>query len=235
MRKLSIVAAMLLISAVSFAQSEEYNKIMDVTEDASLVQDDSSVEFPYSKVLNASDNDLVAQRFKYDQYHNSWTLSHTNGWNAVAGAIADVHTPSKKDYKIVVQNGRDGQRSSVQVIFYDSEIYHTIQNFGKTNGANYDEDKVGKGSRYTFEYAGMAFTLEYSYEEVKVTHTTTGTTNNHRAAASHSATNDYSYDKYVYTVTTGVPADSDYLRDQALKDAKRKAKGKKARSAESFM
>lgn len=235
MRRLSIVAVMLFVSAVSFAQSEEYNKIMDVTEDASLVQDESSVEFPYSKVLNASDNDLKAQRFKYDAYHNSWTLSHTNGWNAVASAIADINTPSKKDYKIVVQNGKDGQRSSVLVVFYDSEIYHTIQNFGKTNGANYDEDKVGKGSRYSFEYAGMVFTLEYSFEEVKVTHTTTGTTNDHRVAGSHSSTSDYSYDKYVYTVSTGVPADSDYLRDQALKDAKRQLKGKKARSAASFL
>lgn len=225
----------MLVAASAFAQTENYNAIMDVTENASLVEEDASVEFPYSKVLKAQDSDLKAQRFKFDSYRNCWNLTHSNGWGVVASIITDVNTPVKTDYRILVQNGEGGRRSFVQVTFFDPAIYETIISFGRENSSDFSEIKKGKGTLYKFSYAGYAFTLEYSFEEVKVTRTATGNSDDHKYSTSRSSTEDYSYDKYVYTISTGVPEVSDYLKDQALKDAKRAAKGKKARSSESFL
>lgn len=236
MNRIAVVSAVMLMMSVSVhAQSDVYTTIMDVTEQAVLVEQDASAEFPYSKVLFATDSDLKAQRFKLDSYRNCWNLTHTNGWGVVASILTDVNTPVTSDYRILVQNGEGGGRSFVQVTFFDPEIYHTIINFGKENSTDFDENKVGKGARYKFTYAGYSFTLEYSIEEVKVTRTTTGSSDNSKVSTSRSSTEDYSYDKYVYTISTGVPAESDYLKDKALRDAKRAAKGKKARSSETFL
>lgn len=235
MKKTLIVSALLLIAASAFAQTEIYQEIMDVTDQAALVEEDASVEFPYSKVLNALDSDLKAQRFKFDSYRNCWNLTHSNGWGIVASILTDVNTPVKTDYRILVQNGEEGQRSYVQVTFFDPAIYETIISFGRENSPDFSEIKKGKGTLYKFTYEGYAFSLEYSLEEVKVTRTTTGNSDDQKYSTSRSYTEDYSYDKYVYTISTGVPESSDYLKDQALRDAKRAAKGKKARSSESFL
>lgn len=237
MKKLIVISAALLLAAsASFAQNiEEFNEIMDIIEDASAAQEIASLEFPYSKVLYAKDSDLKAQRFKFNAYQNSWTLSRNNGWNVVASILTDIYTPVKEDYIICVQNGEDGQRASVQVTFFDPEIYQTILDFAHDNGADYRETSFGKGIRYSYSFGGYSFSLEYSLEEVKITRTTTGSSENSRISTSRSATEDYSYDKYVYTISTGIPASSDYLRDQALKAAKRQAKGKKSRSSDAFL
>lgn len=235
MKRIIVLAAMLLAAVAAYGQSEEITRILEVTDEASLVEQDASVEFPYSKVLKAKDSDLKAQRFKFDSYRNCWTLNHSDGWNVVANILTDVNTPAKSDYRILVQNGEGGERAFVQVTFFDPDIYHTIIAFGTENSSDFAESKFGKGTRYTFTYAGFAFTLEYSFEEVKITRTTTGSSEDRKVSTSHSSTEDYSYDKYVYTISTGVPAASDYLKDQALKDAKRAAKGKKARSSEAFL
>lgn len=235
MKKSIIVSSLLFAAVTAFAQSNDYNTIMDITDDASLVQENASVEFPYSKVLNATDSDLLAQRFRNDTYHNCWILTHSNGWGVVASILSDVNTPVKTDYKIRVQNGEGGKRSSVEVTFFDPEIYQAIITFGQENASDFTEIKKGKGALYKYTYAGYAFTLEYSYEEVKVTRAVTGSSENRKYSTSHATTEDYSYDKYVYTINTGVPAESDYLREQAAKDAKRAAKGKKSRSSEAFM
>ena len=240
----AILTLMLAVCAGAYAQNEvteeaeaieEYNKIMDIIEDASKAQEIASAEFPYSKVLYATDQDLKAQRFKYNAYHNSWTLSRNNGWNVVASILSDVYTPVKEDYIISIQNGEGGQRSSIQVTFFDPEIYHTILAFANEKGSDYAEGKFGKGTRYTFNYAGYKLTLEYTFEEVKVTRTTTGSNSDNRISTSRSTTDDFSYDKYVYTISTGVPAESDYLKEKAAKNARREEKGKKARSSEAFL
>ena len=119
MKKSIIVSSLLFAAVTAFAQSNDYNTIMDITDDASLVQENASVEFPYSKVLNATDSDLLAQRFRNDTYHNCWILTHSNGWGVVASILSDVNTPVKTDYKIRVQNGEGGKRSSVEVTFFD--------------------------------------------------------------------------------------------------------------------
>lgn len=235
MKRLFVIAAMLLAAVTARAQSEEVNRILDITDDASLVKQDASVEFPYSKVLNALDSDLKAQRFKFDSYRNCWNLTHSNGWNVAANILTDVNTPARSDYRILVQNGEGGERAFVQVTFFDPDIYHSIIAFGKENSSDFAESKYGKGTRYNYTFGGYAFTLEYSFEEVKVTHTTTGSSETGRVSTSHSSTEDYSYDKYVYTISTGIPASSDYLKDQAARDAKRAAKSKKARSSEAFL
>ena len=192
-------------------------------------------DFPYKKVLDASKEDLSAQKFKYNKNQNQMSLSFVNGWGVVASALSDMDIPAKNDYTITVQYGQGDEKAWVEVVFYDSDIYHKILTYAVDNTTDLLETKDGNGTRHQFSSQGYNFQLQYRRVEQKSTSTVTGSSDDHKVSTSRSSTEDYSYDKYVYTISTDVEPWSPYLDKQAEKAGKREAKGKKATSSESFM
>ena len=191
-------------------------------------------ELPYSKYLNFSKKEFKENRFKYDDYTNTWSLRKTNGLRAtvnVLAIIADAQEdirPSKNDYTILVQMGEGDKAASVTVIFYDNDAYHTVLTNIKDNGSDIVETSSGKLIKH------QAFCGDYSVVlnmEQHIISRTSARTADYKTVKNV----DESYNEYQFVINTGVEPKSDYIDDQAAKQAKRDAKGKKKQNVQDLM
>lgn len=191
-------------------------------------------ELPYSKYLTYEKKDFRDNRFKYDDYTNSWCLSKTNGLRAtvnVLAIIADGYEdirPSQKDYTILVQMGEDDKAAFVKVNFYDTDTYHKVLTYLKDNGRDLLETTSGKLTKH------QAYCGDYSVELNMEQHIISRTSG-HTAVYNTVKNVDESYNGYCFTIYTGVKPVSEYLDKKAEKQAKRDAKGKKKQNVQDLM
>ncbi len=188
-------------------------------------------DFPYGKLLKYTTTNFKEAKFNYDSYYNQWTLTKRNGWNvagnvlsALADEAADIR-PAENDYTIVAQLGENNQIAWIQVVFYQTSTYHDILTFAADRGSNNLETNSGQMTKTQFNYGDYAFSIIRYQHEVKTT-----STNTYAVAK----TTDNSYNEYEYTIFTGINAESDYLKKQAERQAKRDAKGKKQNNVDNF-
>lgn len=191
-------------------------------------------ELPYSKYLNFSKKEFKENRFKYDDETNTWSLRKTNGWNTafnVLAIIADASEeirPSRNDYSIVVQFGKEDKASYVKVVCYNDETYHKLLTFMKDHAQDMVETTSGKLVKHQAYYNNYA--LELNMEQRLVSRTSA------RTADPKTVKNvDESYNKYEFIIRTEVEPWSEYLEKQAAKKAKRDAKGKKKKTVDELM
>ena len=191
-------------------------------------------ELPYSKYLNYSKSEFKENRFKYDEETNTWVLRMNNGLNTtlnVLAIIADAHEdvrPSRNDYSIVVQFGKENKASYVKVLCYSDETYHKLLTFMKDHGQNIVETSSGKLTKYQAFYGDYA--LELNMEQHNISRTSA------RTADPMTVKNvDESYNEYVFIIKTNVEPWSEYLEKKAAKKAKRDAKGKKKQTIDELM
>lgn len=191
-------------------------------------------ELPYSKYLNFSKKEFKENHFKYDDETNTWALRKTNGWNTafnvlaiIADAMEEVR-PSRNDYSIVVQLGKESKASYVKMVCYNDETYHKLLTFMKDHGQDLVETSSGKLIKHQANYGDYA--LELNMEQHLVSRTSA------RTADPKTLKNvDESYNEYEFIIQTEVEPWSEYLEKQAAKKAKRDAKGKKAKSVDELM
>ena len=191
-------------------------------------------DFPYSKYLNYGKDEFKENKFKYDDYTNTWTLSKTNGGRTfvnimaiIADAEEDVR-PAKNDYSIVVQLGEDDKVASVIVVFYKDETYHKLLTFLTEDAQNLIQTSSNRITKHHAKYG--EYDLELEMEQHIISRTSM------RTADFKTVKNvDESYNKYEFKINTGVVASSKYLDKKAKKEAKRDAKGKKKIDVEDLM
>lgn len=191
----------------------------------------SQVEFPYSKLLHMTTEQLREAKFKYDEDRNQHVLRKTHGLqvtsnvlSALAGTDADIR-PDKRDYQVVIQYGDEGI-AYVEVLFYADESYHDLLTFANDKGENLLETNSGKMDKIQFDYDRYSFVLSRELREVKMTTDRT---------ADKSKTIDESYNVYRYVIQTGKSASSPWLTRKALKQEKRDARGKKKSNVSDWM
>ena len=191
-------------------------------------------ELPYSKYLNFSKSEFKENRFKYDDETNTWSLRKTNGLHTtlnVLAIIADAYEevrPSRKDYSILVQLGKESKASYVKVLYYSDETYHKLLTFMKDCCNNLVETSSGKLIKHQAFYNDYA--LELNMEQHIISRTSA------RTADPKAVKNvDESYNEYEFIIRTDVEPWSEYLVKQAAKKAKRDAKGKKKQSVDELM
>ena len=193
-----------------------------------------SQELPYSKYLNFSEDEFKENKFKYDDYTNMWSLSRVNGLRTtvnilaiIADAVEEVR-PSKNDYTILVQMGKDEQKSYVKVFFYNDETYHKLLTFMKDNGNNMIETSSGNLIKQHAFYGDYA--VELNMEKHIISRTSS------RTADSRTLKNvDESYNEYEFVIRTNVEPWSKEIEKQIAKQEKRDAKGKKKKNVEDLM
>lgn len=188
-------------------------------------------DFPYGKLLNYKNTDFKNAKFTYNSYYNQWSLVKRNGWQVAGNIIsalvdesADVR-PAENDYQIIAQMGKNEQIAWLKVVFYQNSTYHDILTFAADKGSNNLETNSGSLTKTQFDYEAFSFSIVRNLKEVKTT-----STNTYAAAK----TKDESYNEYVYTIYTGVQAESQYLDKQAAKQQKRDEKGKKQNNVDNF-
>ena len=191
-------------------------------------------DVPYSKYLNFSKKEFKENKFKYDDYTNTWALSKTSGLKTtlnvlaiIADASEDIR-PAKSDYAIAVQMGKENKASYVKVKFYSDETYHKILTFLKDNGKNLVETSSGKLVKQ------QAFYDDYSLElnmEQHIISRTSARTIDYKTVKNV----DESYNEYQFIIQTDVEPWSEYLEKQDAKKAKRDAKKKKKQSVDELM
>ena len=191
-------------------------------------------DLPYSKYLDFSKKEFRDNNFKYDDYTNTWTLRKTSGFRAtvnVLAIIADAQEdvrPSSKDYTISVQMGDEDKASFVKVIFYDNDTYHKVLTYIKDNGRDIVETSSGKLIKQQAFWGDYA--LELNMEQHLISRTSA------RTADYKTVKNvDESYNQYEFIIRTNVEPTSEYRNDQAAKQAKRDAKGKKKKDVQDLM
>ena len=191
-------------------------------------------EVPYSKYLNFSKKEFKDNHFKYDDETNTWTLRKTSGLNNtlnVLAIIADAYEevrPASKDYTILVQMGAENKASYVKVKFYSDETYHKVLTFLKDNGKDVVETSSGKLTKHQGFHGDYA--LELNMKQHKISRTSA------RTADPKALKNvDESYNEYQFIIQTDVEPWSEYLEKQAVKKAKRDAKGKKKKDVDELM
>ncbi len=189
---------------------------------------------PYSKYLDYSRTEFKENKFKYDDYTNTWSLRKSNGLRIavnVLAIIADAHEdirPAKDDYTILVQMGKEGAASSVKVVFYNDETYHKLLTYIKDNGTDFLETSSGKIIKHQANYNDYA--LELNMEQHNISRTSARTID-YKAVKNV----DESYNTYEFIIYTSVEPWSDYIDEQAAKQAKRDAKGKKKQKVDDLM
>jgi hypothetical protein len=198
----------------------------------------SAQDVPYSKYLNFSKQEFKENRFKYDEETNTWALRKTNGLKTavnvlsiIANAEDDVR-PSKKDYAIAVQMGKEEKAAYVTVKFYSDETYHTLLTFLKDNGKDLVETSSSKLVKHQAFHGDYA--LELNMKQHGVTRSSSHTATRYIDGKA-KKTIDESYNEYQFTITTDVAPWSEYLEKKAAKKAKRDAKGKKKQSVDELM
>ncbi len=198
---------------------------------------------PYGKMLKMSHDELLNQHFKFNEEKNQYTLKKKNGMRVAAtilGAIADNPTnyvPDVNDYQVIIQKGNEGV-AYIEVVFYDTDLYHKILTFAKDNGQNQLETNTGLSDKVQFNYDKYSFSLDYSTNKQSSTQTTTRDTSTRWTTAkehSTSTSHDESYNIYTFTIYTGTEPSSAYITKQQEKAKKNDAKGKKKQSAADLM
>ena len=191
-------------------------------------------DFPYSKYLNYTKEQFKENKFKYHKKDNAWSLNKISGLNTTLNVLAflvdayDDIRPAVNDYYIAAQLGKDDKVSSLEVYFYDDNIYHKLLTFLKDNGESLVETSSGKLVKYQAYYDGYA--LELNMEQHIVSRSSSYT------ADSRTIKNvDESYNEYQFVIRTDIEPWSARMDKQAAKQAKRDAKGKKKRSVEELM
>ena len=235
MKRIALTLCAFVLGAMAMNAQNTVEQIEAIANDAESVAKDAYLEFPYSKVMFATKSQLKAQKFKYDEYKNQMKLNHINGLNAVLSVMSDIMTPAENDYSICVQYGEGDAISALQVVFYDKDIFEHILLFAGDKECNVKEVVTGKGRTYTFTYGGYSFSLAFTHEVMEHSNTYSTANSQGNRAYSSTSTYDYSYDQYVYTVSTGIEAQSEYLTTKANRKAKRAANGKKAQSSADFL
>ena len=198
----------------------------------------SAQDVPYSKYLTFDKQAFKENRFKYDEETNTWALRKTSGLKTavnvlsiIANAEDDVR-PSKKDYAIAVQMGKEEKAAYVTVKFYSDETYHTLLTFLKDNGKDLVETSSGKLVKHQAFHGDYALELNMKQHSVSRTSSHTAT---RLIDGKAKKTLDESYNEYQFTITTDVAPWSEYLEKKATKKAKREAKGKKKQSVDELM
>lgn len=207
------------LSSVALAQSDD--SFDDEYEDGEFVEEETDAEFPYSKIVYSDFNELINQKFKYDKKRNQLTLNHVNGWNGMANVFSSVDKPSSKDYFILIQYGKGNKIASVEVTFFDKKRYKSIINFAKDNGSNVKKSKSGGNNRTSFEFNGMKMSLVDEYVKQAVVKKVKDKETQEKVEKSE----DRSFNKYVYTIDTGVTPSSQLLDKKAGKKKTKKSKG----------
>ena len=191
-------------------------------------------DVPYSKYLGYSKKEFKENKFKFDDYTNTWSLRKSNGLRVtvnilaiIADAQEDVR-PAKDDYTIMIQMGKDGEASSVRVVFYNDETYHKLLTFLKDNGANFLETSSGKLVKHQANHGSYA--LELNMEQHNISRTSARTID-HKTVKNV----DESYNEYEFMILTAVEPWSEYMEEQAAKQARRDAKGKKKQKVDDLM
>ena len=191
-------------------------------------------DFPYSKYLNYTKEQFKENKFKYHKKDNVWSLNKISGLNTTLNVLAflvdayDDIRPAVNDYYIAAQLGKDDKVSSLEVYFYDDNIYHKLLTFLKDNGESLVETSSGKLVKYQAYYDGYA--LELNMEQHIVSRSSSYT------ADSRTMKNvDESYNEYQFVIRTDIEPWSARMDKQADKQAKRDAKGKKKQSVEDLM
>ena len=195
----------------------------------------SAQDYPYQKVMDASTNELEAQNFLYYKDKNYYELNFEKASGFFASILLDADMHSTDDYNIFVQMGAEGQKSSMTVTIYDRSIYETILDFADDYGENIKTHNTSRGEKTTFTYDGMKFSIARQKVEVKDTNTTTGSNEKGTVSTSNSTTTDYSYDKFIYVVDTGIEPSSPWHDKQKAKADKRRDKGQKSTSSADFL
>lgn len=191
-------------------------------------------ELPYSKYLHFNKKEFKENHFKYDDETNTWALRKTNGWHttfnvlAIIADAAEEVRPSRNDYSIVVQLGKENKASYVKVVCYSDETYHKLLTFMKDHSQNMVETSSGKLVKHQAYYGD--YTLELNMEQHLVSRTSARTVDPKTVKNV-----DESYNEYEFIIRTGVKPWSEYLEKQAAKKAKRDAKGKKKQSVDELM
>ena len=191
-------------------------------------------DVPYSKYLGYSKKEFKENKFKFDDYTNTWSLRKSNGLRVtvnVLAIIADAQEdvrPAKDDYTIMIQMGKDGEASSVRVVFYNDETYHKLLTFLKDNGANFLETSSGKLVKHQANHGSYA--LELNMEQHNISRTSARTID-HKTVKNV----DESYNEYEFMILTAVEPWSEYMEEQAAKQARRDAKGKKKQKVDDLM
>lgn len=211
MKKLLLSLTILLSISNSFAQ-------------------ESKGEFPYSKMLKMTPNELIEANFKFNSNKNQYFLTKLNGLNAttnVLGAFSGTPTnyiPHVNDYVVVIQNG-EKQVSYINVTFYDSELYHNILTFAVDKGEKFLETNSGALNKTQFNYSGYSFELSSKRTGQTASSTSYGA----------AVTKDQSYNTYTFLIMTGIDPVSEWHEKQAKKEKKREEKGRKKQSAADLM
>ena len=191
-------------------------------------------DFPYSKYLNYTKEQFKESKFKYHKKDNVWSLNKISGLNTTINVLAflvdayDDIRPAVNDYYIAAQLGKDDKVASLEVYFYDDNIYHKLLTFLKDNGQHLLETSSGKLIKYQAYYADYA--LELNMEQHIVSRTSA-----HTADYKTVKNVDESYNEYQFIIRTNVEPTSKRIDKQVAKQAKRDAKGKKKRSVEELM
>ena len=194
----------------------------------------AQTDVPYSKYLNFGKEEFKANKFKYNDNTNTWTLRKTNGLNSalnVLAIIADASEevrPAKNDYAVVVQFGKEEKASYVKVRFYNDETYHKLLTFMKDNGQDFVETSSGKLTKQQAFYGNYA--LELNMKQHIISRTSS------RTADKKTVKNvDESYNEYSFIIKTDVEPWSKEIEKETEKQAKRDAKGKKKQSVDELM
>lgn len=140
-----------------------------------------------------------------------------NVLSAIGGTTADIR-PHEEDYVITVQKGANDETSSLNVLFYSDDTYHTIMGWAAENNIEVTETSSGKMNIAKFDFEGNSVIL--SLERVAITATTGRTSAMVKNI-------DESYNVYNYTIFTGIEPDSKWHTKEAAKKAKKKLKGDK--------
>lgn len=191
-------------------------------------------EVPYSKYLDFTKKEFKENKFKYDDETNTWSLRKSSSLNttlSVIAILADAYEeirPSKNDYSILVQLGKEEKASYVKVVFYNDETYHKLLTFMKDNGEDIVDTSSGKIIKY------QAFCASYALE-LNMEQRNRSRTSAHTADPKALKNVDESYNKYTFIVKTDVEPWSEYLDKKAAKKAKRDAKGKKKKTVDELM
>lgn len=234
---MKIFHLLLCIASLIGLPSSSLHAQKDVKEDSIL----STI--PYGKILHMSSEELLNNKFKFNSEKNQYTLQKKNGLKVAAsiiGALGDTPTnyiPDINDYHITIQEGESGP-AFIEVIFYDTNLYHQILTFGKDHGLQFLETNSGLLDKKQFNYADYSFALTNTVKSQSSTQTSTRDVHSHLSTAKETTTStahDESYNIYTFTIYTGIEPSSDYIMKQKEKSLKRDTKGKKKGSAADFM
>ena len=191
-------------------------------------------DFPYSKYLHYTKEQFKENKFKYHKKDNVWSLNKISGLNTTLNVLAflvdayDDIRPAVNDYYIAAQLGKDDKVASLEVYFYDDNIYHKLLTFLKDNGQHLLETSSGKLIKYQAYYDGYA--RELNMEQHIISRSSSYT------ADSRTIKNvDESYNEYQFVIRTDIEPWSTRIDKHAAKQEKRDAKGKKKRSVEELM